>query len=270
MVTPTTYVIRGGLEGRERLRVLARVMWPTTSQLFGEVGIPSDARCLDLGCGGGDVSVALAGQVPDGSVLGVDVDATKVDLARAEAAAAAVANVEFRVEDVMDQSASAHETFDVIYIRFLLTHLPDPAKALQNVRARLAPGGVLIVEDIDFTGHFCYPHSAAFWRYVELYTKTVQARGCDPNIGPRLPSLLAGAGMTDVAIHVVQPAGLDGEVKLLCPITLEAIADAVLASDLTDVDDLNRTVDDLYAFAQAASTVLSLPRIVQSWGRLPA
>ena len=61
-----SYVIRGGLEGRERLRVLARVMWPTTESLFARVGIAGDARCLDLGCGGGDVSAALATLVPDG------------------------------------------------------------------------------------------------------------------------------------------------------------------------------------------------------------
>jgi hypothetical protein len=65
----------------------------------------------------------------------------------------------------------------------------------------------------------------------------------------------------------VQPAGLSGEVKLLCPLTLEAIADAVLAADLVSVAELNQTVDDLYAFANAESTLLSTPRIVQSWGR---
>jgi hypothetical protein len=37
MTTPH-YVIRGGMEGRERLRVLARVMWPTTDALFTRVG----------------------------------------------------------------------------------------------------------------------------------------------------------------------------------------------------------------------------------------
>jgi len=87
MATPS-YVIRGGLEGRERLRVLARVKWPTTRALFDRVGIAPDARCLDLGCGGGDVSVALAGLVPAGEVVGIDFDATKVELATTEAAAA--------------------------------------------------------------------------------------------------------------------------------------------------------------------------------------
>jgi len=47
-----TYVIRGGSEGRERLRALARLLVPTTDALFDRIGIPTDARCLDVGCGG--------------------------------------------------------------------------------------------------------------------------------------------------------------------------------------------------------------------------
>jgi hypothetical protein len=51
-VTIPTYVIRGGLEGRERLRALARVLWPTTSALVDRMQLAPTARCLDLGCGG--------------------------------------------------------------------------------------------------------------------------------------------------------------------------------------------------------------------------
>jgi SAM-dependent methyltransferase len=266
MTAPSTYVIRGGLEGRERLRVLARVMWPTTELLLGRIGIGSGARCLDVGCGGGDVSVALAALATNGSVLGTDLDETKIEVAAKEAAAAGIGNVEFRLGDVM-APPSGDDVFDVIYVRFLLTHLPDPARAVANLAAQLAPGGVLVVEDIDFTGHFCRPDNPAFWKYVEWYTAAVQARGCDPNIGPRVPGLLIDAGLDDVGIHVVQPAGFSGDVKLIGPITLEAIADAVLAAELATVEELEQTVDDFYAFAHDDSSLLSLPRIVQSWGR---
>jgi hypothetical protein len=68
-------------------------------------------------------------------------------------------------------------------------------------------------------------------------------------------------------MNVVHPAGFDGEVKLIAPITLEAIADAVLAANLCGADELNGTVDDLYAFAADEGSVLSTPRIVQAWGR---
>jgi SAM-dependent methyltransferase len=264
MTTPH-YVIRGGLEGRERLRVLARVMAPTTNELFARLGVAPSARCLDVGCGGGDVTIALAGLASEGSVVGIDVDRTKIDLARAEAGAAELRNVEFRVHDVMEPFPDG-DRFDVIYVRFVLTHLPEPAKALANMGECLPPGGVLIAEDIDFTGHFCEPHRPALWRYVELYSNTVRLRGGDPNIGPRLPGLLRAAGLRELGVTVVQPAGITGEVRLISAITLEAIADAVLAAGLASPEELDQTVDDLYALAQDDETFVSIPRVVQAWG----
>ena len=267
MTTPH-YVIRGGMEGRERLRVLARVMAPTTNELLARIGVEPTARCLDVGCGGGDVTDALARLAPEGSVVGVDLDETKIGMAREEAAGAGVSNVEFRAHDVMEPALDG-DRFDVVYARFVLTHLPDPAKALANLCGHLAPGGVLVAEDIDCTGHFCEPHSPAFWRYVELYTKAVQRRGCDPNIGPRLPGLLRAAGLERLGVSVVQPAGISGEVKLLSPLTLEAIADAVLAAGLATDEELGELVDELYAFAEQDGTLMSIPRVVQAWGRKP-
>jgi hypothetical protein len=95
----------------------------------------------------------------------------------------------------------------------------------------------------------------------------VQARGADPNIGPRLPGLLRDAGLVEVGVNVVQPAGMTGEVKMISPITLENIADAVLGAEIATHDELAQTVDDLYAFAEAEGTFMSIPRIVQAWGR---
>jgi SAM-dependent methyltransferase len=265
-VSSSTYVIRGGLEGRERLRVLARVMWPTTSALFSRVGIEPTARCLDVGCGGGDVTRELAQIASEGFVVGADLDATNVALARAETAQAGMDNVEFRVDDVVQPPAD-DQRFDVVYARFLFTHLADPAKALENITARVDPGGVLVVEDIDCSAHFCYPPSAAFARYVDWYIKTAHARGCDPNIGPRLPGLLRDAGLGDIAMNVVQPAGFSGEVKLIAPITMEMVADAMVAAEVATSEQVSQTIDELYAFANTEGTVQSLPRVVQTWGR---
>jgi hypothetical protein len=132
---------------------------------------------------------------------------------------------------------------------------------------RLEPEGVLVVEDIDCSGHFCHPPSPAFSRYVEWYTKAAQARGCDPNIGPRLPGLLRDAGLDDVGVNVVHPAGLSGDVKLIGPITLENVAESIVSADLATPDEVQQTIEELYVFARAEGTLLSLPRMMQSWGR---
>ena len=54
------YVIRGGLKGHERLKVLSRVMHATSSALFDRARIVPGARCLDIGCGSGDITRELA------------------------------------------------------------------------------------------------------------------------------------------------------------------------------------------------------------------
>ena len=259
------YVIRGGVEGRERLRMIARTMRPTTLALFDRVGVPRDAVCLDVGCGGGDVTLDLARVVaPQGRAIGTDIDETKLALARAEARDQGVRNIEYRKADAGASLGEAE--FDVVYARFLLTHLRDPAATVSRMRGAVKPGGSIIVEDIDFSGHFSHPPCDALQRYIELYSTTVRSRGGDPDIGPRLPVLLLDAGLEQIGMNVVQPAGLEGEVKLLSAITLENIARSVLDAGFATAGEIEQVVEELYAFARDSRTVLSTPRIVQAWG----
>lgn len=263
-----SYIITSGQRGRERLRVLARVMLPGTLQLFDQLGVREGWRCLDSGCGGGDVTFELARRVaPRGRVTGIDLDEEKLELARTEARSRQLANVEFVSADVSEYAEL--QGCDMVYSRFVLTHLREPARALNRMLQSLRPGGLLAVEDIDFRGHFCYPACPAFDRYVELYTQAVRERGADPEIGPRLPLLLRAAGFENVAMKVVQPAGYEGEVKLVNPITLAGIADALVASGLATNQEIQGLLRELQAFAEDSNTVMSIARVIQCWGCAP-
>ncbi|MBV9034185.1 MAG: methyltransferase domain-containing protein [Acidobacteriaceae bacterium] len=156
--------------------------------------------------------------------------------------------------------------FDVVYARFLLTHLPHPEHALARMHRVLRPGGILIVQDIDFRGYFSEPDSPAFWRYVDLHIRAMQRRGGDPNIGLRLPALLEAAGFADVQMNLVQPAATRGEVKLITPITMENIADAVESEGLATRAELERLTDELYEFAHMPGTIGCIPRVIEAWG----
>ena len=132
-------------------------------------------RCLDVGCGGGDVSMLLAQRVGDeGHVTGIDLDSIKLDIAAGDAADVGASNVEFRQANVFELGEEIGEiaSFDLVYSRFLLTHLRDPQGALRSMIEMLRPGGVIAIEDIDFSGHFSYPDCPAMWDYVRLYIAT--------------------------------------------------------------------------------------------------
>ena len=227
-VSAPSYIIRGGIAGRERLRILSRVMRPTSLDLLQRAGLKPGMNVLEIGCGGGDLAFDIARIIgPSGRVLGTDIDQTKLDLAAREATEQGLANVTFLFADIT-QSVPASD-FDLIHARFVLTHLTNPAQVLAHIGTVLRPGGTIVLEDIDFRGYFCYPDCAAIWRYVQLYTDTTKRKGVDANIGPRLPSLLSDAGFANARMNVVQPSGLEGEVKLISPLTMENIADAVIA-----------------------------------------
>lgn len=67
-------------------------------------------------------------------------------------------------------------------------------------------------------------------------------------------------------MNVVQPAGTDGEVKLISALTMENIADAVIAEGLATREDADGIIDELYAFARRKGTLGCMPRVIEAWG----
>ena len=264
------YIIRGGIVGRERLRILSRVMRPTSLALLERAGLQEGMKVLEIGCGGGDLAFDIARIVGSvsGRVLGTDIDQTKLELAASEAAEQNLTNIDFQLANIAESAPPGK--FDLIHTRFVLTHLTDPLLALKHIRAALRAGGTVVLEDIDFRGYFCYPDSAALWRFVHLYTETASHRGMDANIGPRLPSLLADAGFQNIQMNIVQPSGIDGEVKLITALTMENIADAVIAEGLATAEEIEKIVAELYAYARAPGTVACMPRVFEAWATQPA
>jgi SAM-dependent methyltransferase len=243
-------------------------MWPTTAPLLRRARVGRGMSCLDMGCGGGHVALALARRVgPSGRVVGVDLDAVAIESARRQAARRKLHHAAFHQASVYDWPEE--QAYDRIYVRFLLTHLPDREAAVRVLARALRPGGILIVEDTDFVGSFSYPHCRAFARYVDLYREVVRRRGGDPEVGPKLRSLLVRAGLQPMDVALVQPCHYDHEGKALHLSTLLNIADAVVSENLADRAELDQAVGELAAFTDDPTTLLTLPRVFQACGRRP-
>jgi SAM-dependent methyltransferase len=263
----TTYAIRGGIEGKRRLDLLAQTMAPTTKALLAEVGVSPGATCLDLGCGGGHVSRYLAELAgPAGRVLGVDLDGVKLAAAREECDPAVHGNVEFRLANVTQWTES--RAYDLVYGRFILSHLSDRVNVVRRCAAALRPRGVLVLEDIDFAGAFCHPSNEAFRRYCDWYCALIARRGGDALLGPQLLGFCLDAGLESVQLRMVQPVHT-GEApgKGLTLSTLVNIADAVVAEGLATASQVEETVIQLNSFTADPRSIIGFPRIFQVWGR---
>ena len=100
---------------------------------------PGD-RLLDIGCGYGDTTRRLAELVgPEGRVVGVDVSEPFLDLAREEAAAQGLDNIDYRFGDV--QIADLGGPYDYVFSRMGVMFFANPVQALRNVREAMRPGG---------------------------------------------------------------------------------------------------------------------------------
>ena len=156
------------------------------------LGLREGWRCVDVGAGGGDVTVALAEIVGhDGRVYAVDSDPRSRDeTARAAAAHAQVVAVTQAGEDLR-----LPEPVDLAFCRFLLMHVLDPVVVLRRMGEAVRPGGWVVAQE---------PVTSA-GRVDGRPLSMPDAR--DPDVGARLPALARHAGLETVDVWAEAPAG---------------------------------------------------------------
>jgi SAM-dependent methyltransferase len=225
-------------------------------------------RCLDVGCGIGDVTLRMAQWVgPAGHAVGLDSDAAFLAAARQEATRRQLPALfrQGRAEDLDDEA-----TYDLVYTRGLLTHVADPAEVVERMVRAACPGGCIVAEEPYFRARVCSPASPAFERCGELMQAAVQHHGGDPNIGPRVLGFFLDSGVQQVQLTGVLPLFYQGEEKRIVSITLEHVQEALTTAGLASPSDIETVVAELETFAQAPHTMLSQPMLVQVWGRKPS
>ncbi|WP_380281867.1 methyltransferase domain-containing protein [Kitasatospora purpeofusca] len=223
---------------------------------------PPGSRVLEAGCGVGAQTVHLLAASPGVLLTAADLSADSLAQARARVAAQVPdARVRWHHGD-LHRLPFPDDSFDHLFVCFVLEHLADPPAALAALRRVLRPGGsITVIEGDHGTARF-HPHGDAAQRVVDHLVRLQADGGGDALIGRRLRPLLTEAGFRDIAVDLrtvsadgARPALAEGFTRRTFVAMVEAVRTEAIAAGLTTAEAFDRGVAELRRTAEPGGTL---------------
>ena len=248
----------GWSEEQRRLQLNETMLDAGTIRHLETLGVGPGWRCLEVGAGAGSITRWLCERVgPTGKVVATDIECDFI-------AGFDEKNLEIRTHDISSDDLE-EDAFDLVHSRMVLMHVPARDEALKRMVTALAPGGVLLEEDMDCASLVaCGPGTALFERAVPPMIEILEAAGYDPNFGRRLPAALRMQGLVNVSAEGRVPIGFGRDVATeLWKLTVERVRPVLTArGDLTESE-----IDQVLALHDNEGFSFLYPVIVAAWGQ---
>ena len=247
------YVHGYGRRESERLHDQAGTL---VELLHSDTTYPGRSTVLEVGCGVGAQTVTLARRSPDARFTSIDVSPESVVEARHRVDDARLTNVEFRQADIFALPWGP-ESFDHVFVCFVLEHLSRPVEALRLLTTLLRPAGTLTAIEGDHGSAYFHPDSARARAAIECQV-TLQARlGGNSLIGRELYPLMTSAGLDRVHVSPrmvyvdsSRPDLVDDFTRKTFTAMIEGVREPALAAGLVDPASFDAGVRDLRRTAE--------------------
>lgn len=228
--------------------------------LHSDTYFPEGSSVLEAGCGVGAQTITLAQNSPGAKITSIDLSASSLAEAERNLQAAGVTSVEFQKADVFSLPFEP-ESFDHVFVCFVLEHLPNPVEALANLRAVLKPGGTITVIEGDHGSTYFHPESDAAETAINCQVELQRRAGGDAHIGRQLYPLLtqSGFGPVRVSPRMVyvdssKPHLVEGFTKRTFTAMIEGVREPALQAGIVDSVVFDEGVQALYRTAEAGGT----------------
>jgi ubiquinone/menaquinone biosynthesis C-methylase UbiE len=203
----TEYVLGTSDHELERLELQSAVWRGPTEDFLAALEIAPGASALDLGCGPGHVVESLRRLVgPAGIVTGVDESPRWIATLESTIRDRGWTNVRAR-RGRLQEVEFAPGSQDLVFLRWVLSFLPDPAGLLARFARWLRPGGTLAVLDYNHEGISLYPESEGFRAIVRATRSLYASRGGDTFVMGHIGRLFAEAGLEPAVLRPYVLAG---------------------------------------------------------------
>lgn len=220
--------------------------------LHSDTAYPAGSRVLEAGCGVGAQTITLARNSPQARFTSIDISERSVVAAKKRIEEAGFANVSFQQSDIFNLTF-APESFDHIFVCFVLEHLARPLQALNSLKNLLKVGGSLTVIEGDHGSTYFYPDNEAAHRAIQCQIELQKRAGGNANIGRELYPLLNAAGFSSinvsprlVYVDASQARLVEGFTKNTFMAMIAGVREAALEAGLIDATTFEAGIQGLY------------------------
>ena len=238
---------------QDQARTLVELLHSDTHYASGSV-------VLEAGCGVGAQTVTLANNSPEANIVSIDISSESIARAEENIAAQGIANVAFQQADIFSLPFEP-ETFDHIFLCFVLEQLSNPADALVSLRSVLKPGGTITVIEGDHGSTYFHPESPAATAAIHCQVELQRRAGGNAHIGRQLYPLIAGAGYAPVRVSprmvyvdASKPHLVEGFTKRTFTAMIEGIRESALDAGIIDPSSFDEGIKALYRTAEVDGT----------------
>jgi ubiquinone/menaquinone biosynthesis C-methylase UbiE len=265
------YALGAGESERKRLLEQCEIHRGQAERLFARLGVAPGARAGDLGCGPLGVLDVLSGLVgPSGEVIGLDSEPRMISHAQRTIDERNLPNVSLVVGDA-SSTGLASGSFEVVHERLVLINHRCPEAIVDEMVRLAAPGGWVVVEEVDHVSWMCEPTHPAWERLKVALHDAWRAAASDLFIGRRLPSLLGRSGLTEVGCDVHAHLWRAGDLyQTLLLRFVDIFRERILEAGLLGESELDDLAGELERHLAKSDTFVTHPLFFQAWGKKPA
>lgn len=247
------YNSREGERLQEQALTLVELLHGDTRYVEGE-------RVLEAGCGVGAQTITLVTNSPKAEFTSIDISAESVEEARKMIHKHGFSNVLAEQGNIFDLKYDK-ESFDHVFLCFVLEHLAEPVSALEILKDVVKPGGTLTLIEGDHGSVYFYPENEYAQKAINCQIELQRRAGGNANIGRQLYPLLVSAGFDDITVspRIVyvdgsRPDLVDGFTKGTFTAMIEGVRDSAVEADLISKEEMDKGIDALYRTTEGDGT----------------